>query len=314
MSVVVPAYNAEDTVGRTIDTIERQLGPDDELLVCDDGSTDGTAEIVRTWDDATLLRNPENEGLTSTLNTLVDHASGDIILRVDADTRIERGVIDRVKEELTTGGEVAWVKIAPENTNRLHPAAALYGKQNGQATWFGGACHALRKETLLSLGGYRDGRTAAKTDGGGEMHDEMAALRERIWEAKLRERHITDVTAQSVFPTRWGEVLPRKWLSAQTAAEQFRADPDIGRLPALKGPLFWSAVTASWLLGAFYPLFGAAALVSFLVVFTRYYWGGREVAAISGNGAHAPLYPWYMALSGLVRTGGAWAAFLRGGR
>ena len=47
VSAVVPAYNAERHIARAIDSILKQSRPADEIIVVDDGSTDGTAEVIK---------------------------------------------------------------------------------------------------------------------------------------------------------------------------------------------------------------------------------------------------------------------------
>jgi glycosyltransferase involved in cell wall biosynthesis len=46
VSVVIPAYNAERTIGRVLEALGAQDAPVDEVIVVDDGSTDATAEIA----------------------------------------------------------------------------------------------------------------------------------------------------------------------------------------------------------------------------------------------------------------------------
>ena len=47
VTVIIPAYNVEDYVGRAIESMQRQTFTDFEMLVVDDGSTDRTGDIIR---------------------------------------------------------------------------------------------------------------------------------------------------------------------------------------------------------------------------------------------------------------------------
>ena len=87
VSVLMPAYNAERHIGAAIDSILQQKYGDFELIVVDDGSSDGTAEIVRAYVDPRLryYRNPSNLRLAASLNRGLDLAQGDYIARMDAD-------------------------------------------------------------------------------------------------------------------------------------------------------------------------------------------------------------------------------------
>ena len=88
ISIVLPAWNAERTIGRAVESIRQQTWEDWELLVIDDGSTDGTREIVTALAqrDARihLLARP-HAGIVSALNTGMAGAEGQWIARMDAD-------------------------------------------------------------------------------------------------------------------------------------------------------------------------------------------------------------------------------------
>ena len=82
LSVVVPAYNAEAYLARALDSLIG-LGDDVEVLVVDDGSTDGTAALAQEYVDRApglvrLLSKP-NGGHGSAINTGLDHARGSAV-------------------------------------------------------------------------------------------------------------------------------------------------------------------------------------------------------------------------------------------
>jgi glycosyltransferase involved in cell wall biosynthesis len=52
LSVIVPAYNAEKTIRQSLDSILGQTRPVDELIVINDGSTDGTEKVLQEYHDA----------------------------------------------------------------------------------------------------------------------------------------------------------------------------------------------------------------------------------------------------------------------
>lgn len=103
LSVVVPAYNAQAYLARALDSLVG-LGPDVEVLVVDDGSTDGTAALAHTYVDrypgeVRLLRQP-NRGHGGAVNTGVDHARGTYLKVVDADDWLDRDALLRVVDTL----------------------------------------------------------------------------------------------------------------------------------------------------------------------------------------------------------------------
>ena len=104
ISVVLPAYNVQDTIGESIDSILSQTFTDFELIIINDGSQDNTEEVIHADSDKRIryYRNEKNEGLIYTLNRGLDLAQGKYIARMDADdvslpTRFEKQV--KVMEE-----------------------------------------------------------------------------------------------------------------------------------------------------------------------------------------------------------------------
>ncbi len=87
VSVVIPAYNEEGSIGRTleqIDLIMKSGGYDYEVIVVDDGSTDRTAEIAKTK-PVKVIQHPYNRGYGAALKTGIRSSLGEIILMIDAD-------------------------------------------------------------------------------------------------------------------------------------------------------------------------------------------------------------------------------------
>jgi len=85
VSVIIPAYNARTTIVSTIRSAVEQIRPADEIVVVDDGSTDGTADIIkRTFPQVRVYRQP-NRGSAAARNLAVNKSSGDVLAFLDAD-------------------------------------------------------------------------------------------------------------------------------------------------------------------------------------------------------------------------------------
>ena len=92
ISVIVPAFNAESTISRTLDSILAQTYLDIEVLVVNDGSTDGTREIIDKYSsqcNQVKAIHIQNQGVTTARLTGVSFASGEWIGFVDSDDEIE---------------------------------------------------------------------------------------------------------------------------------------------------------------------------------------------------------------------------------
>jgi len=98
ISVIMPVYNASLHLVAAIDSILAQSFSDFELLIVNDGSTDGSADIVRSYHDEriVLIENSENRGLVFSLNRAIALAQGKYIARMDAD---DIAHADRLKKQ-----------------------------------------------------------------------------------------------------------------------------------------------------------------------------------------------------------------------
>lgn len=88
VSVVIPAFNVSDYIQQTMDSLAKQSYQSFEALVVNDGSTDDTPEIVRSFcqaDSRFRLLDKPNGGLSSARNHGIRHAQGEYIAMLDAD-------------------------------------------------------------------------------------------------------------------------------------------------------------------------------------------------------------------------------------
>lgn len=87
ISVVMPVYNGERFLREAIESILKQTYSDFEFIIINDGSTDKTDEIVRSYNDPRIvyIKNDKNLGLSKSFNTGIDAARGKYIARMDAD-------------------------------------------------------------------------------------------------------------------------------------------------------------------------------------------------------------------------------------
>lgn len=96
VSVIVPAYNAEDYLEKCIDSILQQGGVELEIIAVDDGSTDRTGAILdayaERYDNMTVLHQ-ENGGISSARNTGLRHATGKYLCYLDSDDCYADGVL-----------------------------------------------------------------------------------------------------------------------------------------------------------------------------------------------------------------------------
>ena len=83
ISIIIPAYNAAETLPACLEALNKQTQPPDEILVVDDGSQDQTIQVAREY-GVQLLEQP-HQGPAAARNLGINQACGDIVLFTDAD-------------------------------------------------------------------------------------------------------------------------------------------------------------------------------------------------------------------------------------
>lgn len=97
VSIAMPFYNCRETLAPALISVVRQTYPNWELLLCDDGSTDGSFECARGFRDEriALTTDSRRRGLAALLNQCIDRARGEYIARMDADDIAYPGRLER---------------------------------------------------------------------------------------------------------------------------------------------------------------------------------------------------------------------------
>jgi glycosyltransferase involved in cell wall biosynthesis len=120
--VIIPAYNAERFISRTLDSVRDQTYRNIEVLVVDDGSQDQTAEIVDSMcdkDHRIQLLHQNQSGVAAARNTAIQKAKGQFIAPIDADDiwhpqNIEKQVQCMLDAEPSVGLVYAWSAVIDE--------------------------------------------------------------------------------------------------------------------------------------------------------------------------------------------------------
>ena len=132
ISVIVAAYNAAATIGATLSGILTQSWPDVEAVVVDDGSTDGTADIVAAVAAAAgpgrriLLESQPNRGQAAARNRAMELATGEFLAICDADDILLPGYLARASEAYAAAASAS--TIVSSNALVLTPAGIRPGR------------------------------------------------------------------------------------------------------------------------------------------------------------------------------------------
>ena len=124
LSLILPAYNEEARLARTLDTLLASTWVEkgaSEILVVDDGSTDGTATIARAYAERhpsiRLLRHENNRGKGYSVRRGFQEARGEVVLFTDVDLSAPIGEAEKLLDELHRGADIA---IGSRAVGRAH--------------------------------------------------------------------------------------------------------------------------------------------------------------------------------------------------
>ncbi|GAB4438348.1 MAG: glycosyltransferase family A protein [Anaerolineae bacterium] len=95
VSVIIPVYNGEQYLAEAIDSVLAQTRPPGEIIVVDDGSTDGSAEVVAAYGEPVRYLRQANQGPSSARNFGVEQAKGELLAWLDQDDLWEPDKLER---------------------------------------------------------------------------------------------------------------------------------------------------------------------------------------------------------------------------
>ena len=163
VSVIMAAYNTAETVSYSINSILEQSHQEIELLVCDDCSTDTTAEEIARWrhdDRVRIFRSVGNQGPYNIRNCLIAEASGAYITFQDADDVSHPERLHRQVQVLENGSAAAvfgqWIRIRPDG--------AIVFFRDHRCMRMCVASFMARRQLFREHGGYRTVLCGADTD------------------------------------------------------------------------------------------------------------------------------------------------------
>jgi len=121
LSVLVPSYNSKSTIMKTLSSIRASDYPGGmEIIVIDDGSSDGSVEMLRKLDGIKLLIKEKNEGKASALNSAIKIAKGEVIACVDSDSYPEpaalKSAISLLIQNEKTGAVTCFIRVNDPNS------------------------------------------------------------------------------------------------------------------------------------------------------------------------------------------------------
>ncbi|MBV8959621.1 MAG: glycosyltransferase [Actinobacteria bacterium] len=247
VSVVIPAHNERRVIAKTLAVLRDLDDGPMEVIVVDDGSTDGTADIARRF-GVTVLEQPRR-GKATALNVGIGRARGEIVVVLDADTLVTPGFLAAMLphfDDPSVGAVAGNVKVGNRRTllarlQALEYVTSLNLDRRAQAAVgvvavVPGAAGAFRRRALVDVGGY-------PTETLVEDMDLTVMLLRAGWHVPYEPRAV----ARTEAPERARDVLAqrRRWAfgTLQVVAKHWDSllDPDAHRIGLVGLP--WMVVS-----------------------------------------------------------------------
>ena len=162
VSFVVPAYNEAHRLADILDSIRRQTHPRVELILVDDGSSDGTLDRLTTLADCQRLstsRHPSPRGVAAARNGGARIAGGDILVFMDADVSLPSDFADRILAHYASGADYVLVgsrvadrRGAPSRYLQSEYEMVMAEPELQRSS----QAFSIRAQVFLALGSFRD--------------------------------------------------------------------------------------------------------------------------------------------------------------
>jgi glycosyltransferase involved in cell wall biosynthesis len=169
VSVIIPSYNRASLIGETLECMLRQSLPPHEILVIDDGSTDGSLQVIKTFGGRVRVLCQPNSGPAVARNRGLDQATGDYVQFFDSDDLCTLNKLEaQVNALIQSGADFAygpWLKARLDRKNAMYDERVLQQRglpeQRSALTYFLRGwvivfqCCMFRRSFLTKVGRYR---------------------------------------------------------------------------------------------------------------------------------------------------------------
>lgn len=215
VTVIIPAYNEEKTISKTLNSILDSDYPNFEVIFVDDGSKDKTLQIAKKFESRSVkIFHKENSGKGSALNLGISKATGEIIFTMDADTTVDpqsmKNMVRLFKDKTVMSVTPAMIIHEPKNVlQRIQSIEYLLGLflrkafASVRAIYVApGAFSAYRKKFFDKYGGY---------DVGNITEDLEIALRIQL--KGFHTENCPEAPAYTIAPRKFKDLLiqRRRW-------------------------------------------------------------------------------------------------------
>jgi len=195
VSIIIPVYNGEEYITDALESSLEQTYQEVEVIVVDDGSTDGTPEVLRQYEGRIVHIRQENRGVAAARNAGLAASRGEYICYLDSDDTIDATKVEVQAAALDQHPDAGlcygiWQKIDSRDGRVLCTSPAIPGNMDRSCRPFPPefqiAATMIRREWLLKVNGFDETQDRAEDED----------LRFRLWAAGCRFWAICDVVSR----------------------------------------------------------------------------------------------------------------------
>lgn len=251
ISVIIPAFQAARHLPRCLAALAASTRGPLEVIVVDDGSTDGTPDIARAAGARVVPAAGGPSGPAAARNRGAANARGDLLVFLDADVAVHRDTLSRFHDALASHPDVAAVfgsyddnpdhqGFVSQYRNLLHHFVHQQGRREASTFWAG--CGAIRRDVFVDVGGF-DERYRRPSIEDIELGGRLRAAGHRVWlRADIQAVHLKQWT---LFQTVRSDIADRAipWTRLILQQGQLPSDLNTAMRSRLGAAAAWTAVS-----------------------------------------------------------------------
>ena len=273
LSAIIPVHNGGAAFERCLEAVATSTRPPDEIIVVDDGSTDGSGDLARQRGARVTRLDGQPHGPAFARNRGAEMAQGEVLLFLDADVTVHHDALARMERCLSEKPELAAlfgsydtnppaVGLVTRYKNLLHHYVHQHSQREASTFWSG--CGAIRREVFDDIGGFDERFVRASVEDI-ELGGRLRRAGHRVWLCPdVQVTHLKRWTLASLLRTDvFDRAIPWTRLILRQSHLPSDLNLDIGsRLSAVAS---WTAL-AFLVTGFCWPWMGVGAALALATV------------------------------------------------
>jgi glycosyltransferase involved in cell wall biosynthesis len=254
VSIIIPTYNSEKTLGKCLDSARKQTYKNVELIVVDNSSTDKTVEIAH--QHGARVHVMVGVERCKQINYGVKMAQGKYVYRADSDVVLDSTIVEEATRKCEDEGyDAVSIFCTPDSTISFWAKVRKLEKNCYKDELMYAGARFFRKEVFEAIGGFREDLIAAEDY---DLYNRLKKAGYRIGKIKSQELHIGE-------PKKLMDIIRKQYYYGSSIRGFLKANPTAGviQLSPIRLPLI-----RNWRKFARHPLLTMGFIVYYIVQYT----------------------------------------------